>query len=493
MNSSDDRPQIQNGIKGTIKSPKIVSFKGKTGLVCISNGNQLQQGNNLKNTLQLLKIFHQIEKTAVCETGALKVFSIASTLVLDAGSDKRNQKYKQALTERWEKADLLAIWEEVQTARAEFIKKKGSRNLGELQAEAEHEQDYVLGLVIKAEQSYEKWLADNPYLTDKFKQENNIEIINWLTLMQDAKVVSEVSELIKLYSGDTEDRNVTVFKTAVDLSVNEILSRKSIKNLVPDSLIGKLSALYIIEETGMVKNWGDIEPNQNPRYNVFMYINKLNKAMYQVLNKHVWKEDEKGSGAKIENLQFRRINFKRPAHPLAEEFWHKLENNGIEVEQKVVRSNPQALNSPEEIYQSLVKQTKVLLYLFLHTIEAAYIPDFVVKLIQYINSNFEELEKILCELLPVSIINKSIIEEGEQAILECLKLKVLVSQQCDLTQPSQVVSNLILFGETYLKKVKLEKAASLKSTSNSSSVTLDSPMEAHSHSNNESYCKCSIM
>jgi len=229
----------------------------------------------------------------------------------------------------------------------------------------------------------------------------------------------------------------------------------------------------------VVKNWGNIEPNQNPRYNYFMYVNKLNKAMCQVLNKHVWKEDEKGSGAKIENLQFRRINFKRPAHPLAEAFWHKLENNGTEVEQKSVQSNPRILYSPEEIYQSLVKQTKYLLDFFLHAIEAVYIPNFVIKLMQYINSNFEELEKTLYELLPVSIINQSI-EEAEQVVFECLKLKVLVSQQFDLTKSSQVVSNLTLFGETYLKKMKLEKAASSKSNNDNSSVTLNSPMEAYS-------------
>ncbi len=489
MNSSDDRPQIQNGIKGTDTKSTKWDLTNKTVIMGISNGNKLQQGDNLKNTFQLLKLFHHAKKITTCEASALKAFSIASTLLLDASSDERNQKYKQALTERWEKADLLAIWEEVQTARAEFIKQRGSKNLGELQAEAEQKPDYVLGLVIKAEQSYEKWLVDNPYLTDKFKQENNIEIINWLTLMQDAKVVSEVTDLIKLYSNNKEEQNLAAFKKAVDSSINTVLSRKSIKNVTPNSLVGKLSVLYAIEESGVVKSWGNIEPNQNPRYNAFMYINGLNDAMYHVLRKYVWKTDEKSSESKIENLEFRRIDFKKPKHPLAEAFWHKLENNGTEVEQKSVQSNPQALYSPEEIYQSLAKQTKVFLYLFLHAIEAVYIPDFVVKLIQYISSNFEELEKTLYELLPVSIINQSIIEEAEQAVFECLKLKVLVSQQFDLTKSSQVVSNLTLFGQAYLKKVKLEKAASSKSNNDNSSVTLDSPMEAYSQFDEKSCYK----
>ncbi|MDF2866632.1 MAG: hypothetical protein K0S11_102 [Gammaproteobacteria bacterium] len=481
MSSSDDRPQIQNGIKGTATKPKKLDLTNKTVIMGISNGNRLQQGGNLKNTLLLLKHFHGAEKIIVCETSALKAFSIASTLLLDPAPDERNQKYKQAIIARWEKADLATIWKDVQEARAKFIDKKDLKSLGELQTEVEQEKDYVLGLVIKAQQSYGKWLTDNPYLTDKFKQEHTVEIINWLTQIQNKKVVSAVTDLIKLYSGNIEDRNVAIFKKAVDLSINEALSRKSIK-IDLTSLTAKLSALYVIEESGMVKTWGDIEPNQNPTYNALMYINKLNKAMYQVLNKHVWKADEKGSELKVENLEFRRINFKEPKHPLYEDFWDQLEN----VDKKEMTPSLEGA-SMTTLYDRVLAYVKFSLDFFLSVIEAPYIPGFVLKLIEYIDANFEELDKVLSTILPPS--NKtSSIEEAEKNVLNFLEIKVRSIPQLDFDKSSKIMSKVTLFGNTYLNKVNLQKEVN-----DEPSVEINGPIVGYPQDNKSNYFSCTIM
>jgi hypothetical protein len=123
----------------------------------------------------------------------------------------------------------LTIWRDVQTARNKYRKDRGLKNLGDLQLDVEQKDNYVLGLVIRAEQTYEKWLADNSYLTEEFKKEHRVEILNWFTQVENEKIISAVENLISLYSCNEDSYDASAFKNVLDSSIRQFLGHNSIK------------------------------------------------------------------------------------------------------------------------------------------------------------------------------------------------------------------------------------------------------------------------
>lgn len=458
--SPDTRPQIQNGIKGIDANEKIWNLSGKKVLIGISNGNLLQQGEHLKNTLLLIKLLHKADAITLSESSALKVFSIASTIILNKSSDELNQKYQQAIIRQWENAELMTIWQDIQAARDKFIKSKGSKNISQLQQEAEQSNDFILGLVIRAHQTHEKWLVSNSYLTDTFKNENTVEIIHWLDQIQDKRTQSEITELIQLYSTEADDRNATVYKKAVDSSIESVLARKSIKPVESKSLIGKLNILYVIEESAVLKAWGQTELDKLPRYNFLFYVSGLNNAMFHILRKYIWLDaydNDETTKLDCENLQFRKIDFEVPKHFAYKEFWDKLENKEIITTQKVSKPDKTFDSSLEEIYQYLTEVIKLSLDYFLSLLDKPYIYGFALKLIEYINLNFEQLEKILDTILPPSKESQSV-EKAERLVLNHIRLKVLVFKDFDYAKTPLASERITLFGSRYISKVKSIKA-----------------------------------
>ena len=492
------KPHLKNGIKGHGNKVKPLDLEKKTVLKGISNGNVLQQGSHLIDSIFLLNKLQNAGCITLQESSALKIYSIASNLLLNNPSLDLDKQYAAAITQAWSQLSLLEIWQVVAKNRAEFIKLKGSKNLAELRKEAEANHDYILGLVIRAEETRAMWESKNPELTDDFKTQHNVKIIYWLELLQVEAVQAKIKDLISMYAKVNEPE-AEVFTKQINSSIGKVADRNK-RKLSEDSLAHTLYALYAIEECGVLYHSGkQVNEQGKPLYNYLTYVNGLNPAMFHILRKYVWQQENENSPMP-ENLIFRQINFKelQADHPIYAEFWANPDGWSVTAPKQLtqvgnVSPKKSAMSSSQKKPGKLALKSLVLLdeetsddektdsfcldfltlavkeieiYLggIIRIIQKDYIPNFIMCFVELIENKINDLDKISA-LIDEKVANytSAVDKLGVDSAYAIYSIDFMVdkfknevlgdTRIANKEQIKQLTHTITLFGETYRQRV----------------------------------------
>jgi len=513
--SENIKPHFKNGIKGHGDKIKPLDLEGKTILMGISNGNPLQQSSYLRDSILLFNKLHNAGCITLQESSALKVYSIASNLLLNNPTLVLDKQYADAITQAWSELKPLEIWQTVLAKREKLIKLQGTKSLAELRKEAEEKQDYIWGLVIRAEETRAIWERENPELSDDFKTQHNVKTIYWLDLLQNEKVQAKVKELLGWYQNH-DAPEARVFAQEINLSIAKVADRNK-KKLTENSLAYKLFALYAIEESGVLYHSGEqINEHGKPLYNYLTYVNGLNPAMFHILRKHIWKQENVNSPTP-ENLQFRQINFKelQADHPIYEAFWANPEawntsapkqltqvgnispkksatspskrNLSKLAPKRLVFSDEEELSVDEKTispcldFLSLaLKEIEIYLGGIIRIIQKDYIPNFILCFIELIDKKINDLDQII-DLIEEKVSNyiaavdnlgidsSYVIESLEFMVRKFKKEVVDDTYSANEERIRQLTKAITFFGEKYAQRVnqKVREEAVISQHANS--------------------------